>query len=350
MLNKETSTIGKVFSLLGRIGINPRYLAVPVVLAILAAAFEGFGMGMLIPLLQGFLQKNVSFIHDLPVLGRLSGALPAGIVGNDRLLFGILAGGFIVLFILRNLFKFLTAASVGYFSTRALHHLRKTLFSKYLGFGKLFFDRTTLGHHSVLLMEFSQQALYPLQAVDALFGSLFSLAVYLTVMFFISWKLTLAALPLFILLHYAIRTMITRIKASSYALAERGNALGKKSVEILSTIPLVKSTRMERQEQQHYTEISDAKAALDFRIRLLQSMILPLQEIITILVAAAVFAGTILWFGREQIASAPALIVYFYIIINASGKFGNLSGFRGALATANAPLREVLRIFDDEGK
>jgi len=294
MLTRETSVIGKSLYLLRCIGINPAYLLIPVAFAVLAAAFEGFGMGMLIPLLSGFLQKNVSFIRDLPFLGRAFGALPASVLGNDRLLFGLLLTGFIALFLLRNLFKFLTAASVGYFSQRALHHLRKTLFAKYLSFGKLFFDRSSVGHHSVLLMDFSQQALYPVQSVDAFIGSLFSLTVYLVVMLAISWQLTLAALPLFILLHLAIKLMITSLKAASYALADRGNALGKKSVEILSTIPLVKSTRMEQSERARYASISDAKARLDFRVHILQALILPLQEIVTLLVAAAVFAGTIL--------------------------------------------------------
>jgi subfamily B ATP-binding cassette protein MsbA len=350
MLTKETSTIGKSFSLLRRIGISPWYLLVPVLLAILAAVFEGFGMGLLIPLFSGFLQKNFSFVHDTPVLGTLMRSLPESLVTNDRLLFGLLIGGFIVLFVLRNTLKFLTAASVSYFSARTLHHLRKTIFTKYLSFGKLFFDRSTIGYHSVLLMEFSQNAIAPVQGMDTFIGSLFSLTVYLVVMFFISWKLTLAALPLFILLHFAIREMVVRIKALSRTLAARGNELGKKSVEILSTIPLVKSSRMEHQEQKLYATISDAKARLDFRVRALQAVILPLQEVITLLVVAAIFAGVLLWFGRDQVASASALVVYFYIIVNASGKFGNLSGFRGTLAAASAPLDEVLRVFDDREK
>jgi len=169
-------------------------------------------------------------------------------------------------------------------------------------------------------------------------------------MFIISWKLTLVALPLFVILHFAIKSMITRIKGLSRHLAKRGSELGKKSIEILSTISLVKSYRTERMEQDRYTEISNEKARLDFQIKVLQAAILPLQEIITLLVAAAIFVGALFFFGREQIASAPALVVYFYIILNASGKFGTLSGFRGTVASTTGPLDEVLAIFDDRGK
>jgi ABC-type multidrug transport system fused ATPase/permease subunit len=43
-------------------------------------------------------------------------------------------------------------------------------------------------------------------------------------------------------------------------------------------------------------------------------------------------------------------MVYFYIVMNASSKFGTLSGFRGTLAAATGPLSEVRRIFTEEGK
>jgi subfamily B ATP-binding cassette protein MsbA len=169
-------------------------------------------------------------------------------------------------------------------------------------------------------------------------------------MFMISWRLTLIALPLFVFLHFAIKFMITRIKAISRVLAKRGSELGKKSVEILSTIPLVKSYRTERLEQDHYSHISDEKAKLDFKIRILQALILPSQEVITLLAAVAIFVGALMWLGREQVASAPALVIYFYIILNASHKFGTISGFRGSIAACTGPLDEVMKIFSDEGK
>ncbi|MDD5623504.1 MAG: ABC transporter ATP-binding protein [Candidatus Peribacteraceae bacterium] len=350
MDQKKASTIGKVLTLLKHIRISPWYLLIPVALSLLAAAFEGAGMGLLIPLLNGFLQKNFSFITDTPLLAPIVRQLPASVLANDRLLFGIFLGGFVIIFICKNIFRFLAVVSVAYFSERTLHHLRKTLFTKYLSFGKLFFDRTNIGHHHTLLLEFSQQALRPLQSIDGFITSLFSLLVYLGVMFTISWRLTLTALPLFFILHFAIRTMILQIKGLSRSLALRGRELGKKSVEILSTIPLVKSSRTEAQEQHFYTRISDDKARLDFRVRALQGLVLPLQEIITLLVALAIFVGSLLWFGREQIASAPALVVYFYIVINSSSKFGTLSGFRGTLAATVGPLDEVLAIFDERGK
>lgn len=347
---RERSTIGKILFLLQGIHLPVWYIVLPVLLGLAAAAFEGVGVGLLIPILNGFLQKSFAFVIDAPYIGPVFHFLPESILRNDRFLFGVFLAAFVVIYVFKSILRYLSAISMVYLAARSIHHLRKVLFGKYLSFGKQFFDTTNVGHHATLLIDFTKTALGPLFYVDRQMNALFSLGVYLVVMFTISWRLTLIALPLFGVLHIAIRTMIAHIRHLSHSITERGSDLGKKSVEILSTIPLVKSYGTERQEQQYYTQISDAIARLDFHSRIFQELLLPLQEVITLLVATAILVGSLTLFGREQIASAPALIVYFYIIIKAASKFGTLSGLRGRLAAASGSLDAVLAIFDEQGK
>lgn len=347
---RELSTIGKILYLLRGIHLPVRYILLPVCLGIFAAAFEGMSMGLLIPILNGFLHRSFTFVLDMPYIGPIFHLLPETVLQNDRLLFGVFLAAFVVIYLLKSILRYFSAISMVYLATRSIHHLRKVLFTKYLGFGKQFFDTTNVGHHAMLLMDFTKAALNPLSNIDRQMNALFSLCVYLVVMSTISWRLTIIALPLFGVLHVVIRKMIVRIRHFSHSIAERGSSLGKKSVEILSTIPLVKSYGTERQEQQHYTQISDAIARLDFHSRIFQELLLPLQEVITLLIATAILVGSLTLFGREQIASEPALIVYFYVIINAAGKFGVLSGLRGRLAAASGPLDAILEIFDEQGK
>lgn len=344
------SVVGKIMFLMKRINIRPVYMIGPLSLAVIAAALEGAGLALLIPILDGFLKKSFTFLFTIPVLGSGIKLLPESILSNDRLLFLVILCIFLCVFITRNVFRYLSIISVSYYSERALHHLRKSIFDRYLSFGKLYFDTSNVGHHSTLLMEFTRLAFRPLIFMHKYVNALFSLVVYITVMFLISWKLTLIALPLFGILHIAIKGMIMKIRAISHRITEKGNELGKTAVEILSTIPLVKSYSMEVKERQHYTGISDKKAVLDFKARALQEVVLPLQEVLTLIFAVIIFAGSLYFLGRDQVASEPAFIVYFYIVVNASSKFGVLSGFRGALAIAAGPLDEVLEVFDDANK
>ncbi|MDP7069283.1 MAG: ABC transporter ATP-binding protein, partial [Candidatus Peribacteraceae bacterium] len=294
-------TIRKLLSVLKGINIHPFYLLIPITLSLCSAVFEGAGLGLLIPILNGFLQQSFAFAMDVPVLGAALKMLPDSILLNDRMLFGVILGGFVAAYVLRNVLRYSAVVTMGYFGERALHHLRKTLFARYLSFGKLYFDTSNVGHHATLLLEFSRQAISPLLLIDKLINAIFSLTVYLIILLMISWKLTLIALPLFAILHFSIKIMVVRIKGLSRVIATRGAELGGKSVEILSTIPLVKSYRTERMEQQHYSDISNDKARLDFQVKVLQCLILPLQEIITLIIAMIVFAGSLVIFGRDQI-------------------------------------------------
>lgn len=347
---QQSSNVGKIRFILTKIHIHPAYLLIPITLSIISAAFEGISMGLLIPILNGFFQKSFAFIHDIPVLGSVLQFLPEDVLENDRMVFGVLLAGLVVIYIIKNIVRYLSSVSVIIFAERTVHHLRKAIFTRYLSFGKLYFDTSNVGHHTTLLLEFARQALFPLLSVDRYINSMFSLIVYFIIMMMISWKLTCVALPLFIILHFAVQFIISKVRILSRLISKRGSDLGKKSVEILSTMPLVKSYSAERMEKERYTEISLDKAKFDINASALNSLVLPLQEIITMMFAACIFIGALWLFGREDIASAPALVVYFYVVLNASSKFGTVSGFHGTIASVTGPLHEVVSIFTDEDK
>lgn len=345
----DLGTILKIRRVLHGINIHPAYLVIPIVLSLVAALFEGVSVGLLIPMLNGFLQKDYSFIKELPVLGSAISQLPVSILDSDKMLFVVLVSTFIVSVLCKNIFKYSSALSMDYVALRALHHLRKVLFGRYIRFGKLYFDRTNVGHHTTVLMQLAHEALVPVLNIPKYMNALFSLVVYLVVMSMISWKLTFFALPLFAVLHFSMRSLLKSTRTYSARIVERGTALGKKSIEILSTIPLIKAYAMENSEQRHYAEISDQKVRLDFRVRILREMVLPIQEIITLLSAVFLFVAMAGLLVLED-ASASPFIVYFYLVLNASQKFGGLMSFRTTLANAEGPLDEVLEVFDDENK
>ena len=346
----ELTTIRSILALLKKIHIHPGYFTVPILLSIGAATFEGFGMGLLIPMLSGFLSKDYSFIKSVPILGRLIEFLPLSITSSDKMLFLVLIGIFVSVILLKNILRYSASVSMAYLGTRTVHHLRKQVFNAYLGFGKLYFDQTSIGHHSIVLSQFTTEALQPLLNIDRFFHAIFSMTAYVVVMFAISWKLTLICIPLFLILHLGVRRLITRIRRLSRLSAERASDSGKKVIEILSTITLVKAFNTEEQERQHYTDISDDRAKLEYRTSLLKQLIGPLQETITLFAALLLLSGMLYLLVREGGTTAPSFLVYFYLILNTSNKFGVFSGFQSNLANASGPVREVTHIFDAVGK
>ncbi|MEI8229656.1 MAG: ABC transporter ATP-binding protein [Candidatus Peregrinibacteria bacterium] len=350
MRQKTFSTIGKIFSILRGINIHPWYLIIPVVFSVSSAIIEGISVGLLIPMLNGLMTKNFSFLKTTKGLSTLLELLPTSITSSNRSLLILLLCIFVSSVILKNIFRYLSVLGMSYIATRSHHHLRKVMFGRFLTFGKLFFDRTSTGHHTTIFSEFSYDALRPIFQINKYINALFSLLVYLLVMWTISWKITFFALPLFFILNLVVKRIIRNIKGYSVSLAQSGSDLGKKTVEILSTLLLVKSYCTEDAEKKHYAEISDRKARLDYRIAATQELIFPLQEIITLLAALLLFAGMLYLMSHEQTSSSSSFIVYFYLVINSANKFGTLSNIQSVIASAEGALNEVMGVFDDTGK
>ncbi len=347
----DASTLGKIFHLLKGVNIHPAYLLIPLVLSLGAATFEGVSLGLLIPILNGFLQRDYSFITEIPGLEEGLSLLPTSFTSTDRSLFATLMGLFLLAVFLKNFLKYCSGVSMGFFTSRSVHHLRKIIFGRYLSFGKLYFDRTSVGHNATLLSQFTENVMMPLHTINTFVNSMFSLVVYLGIMSAISWQLTAFALPLFGLLFFIVRTAIKEIRNISRAMAARSGAMGKVAVEILSTMPLVKAYSSEKREQERYAEISDMQSRLTFRSVRLKELIMPMQETITLVCSILLFSGMLyLMVHSGQAADATSFIVYFYLVLNASNKFGTLTSFRGVLANADGPADELLKIFDNEDK
>lgn len=330
-----------------RIHLKPAYLLIPIVLSLLAAAFEGIGLGLLVPLLNGFLERDYSFVQEIPLLSDLLALLPTAWISTDRALFGVLAATFVIATILKNILKYLSTISVTYLASRAEHHLRKYLFEAYLHLGQEYFDATSVGQHSTVLLQFTKQAVMPLLISAKFFQALFPLVAYFVVTMLISWQLTLLAVPVFVILHFVTRVIIRRIQEYSASIAAQGKALGQKVVDILSAVRLVRTSQTQVEERVHYALLSDEAARLEFRKGVYQHLMQPSQELITLFAGLFLFAAMLALLVYGGVGESSQLLVYFYIVVNAGTKFSALSSVRGDIASQAPYLAEILRIFDE---
>lgn len=346
---KEFDTVRQILWLLRRVNIRPIFFLIPIIFALLGAALDGIGMGLLIPMLEGFLSMDYSFLKETPVINILIHSLPQWMLA-DRWLFIVLITIFSIVILLKNVLRYVAGISQAYLGLRARHHLRKILFERTTYFGKLYFDRTSVGRLSSILSTLTSGALAPIVNLNQYASALFSLIAYLVVMVFISWKITIIALGLFFVLHIAVQTIVTRIRALSQAMTERLQELNHRTIEIISLIPLVKASNMERVEREQYTDISDEQTKLDFRSRAFKQIIRPLHEIFALFAILTLLAGMLYLMALRGEGAPTAFLVYFYLVINAISRFGTIMSFRGSLATAHGPLEKVLSLFEDDDK
>src|SRR3989344_1374293 len=350
MKSAQLQTLRNTLTIFRATGISLWWFVPAILLSIVAAGFEGAQMGLFIPFIQGFLTRDYSFIKEVPYLGTLIDSLPAWISSRDRTLLAFLLSLLVVAVVVKNTFKYGSFLSMSFLSTRMLHHLRKKLFVRYLSFGKLYFDSTNVGHHSVVLSEFARSALKPILVADRFISSFFSLMSCFVVMMFISWKLTLIAMPLFAVLHFSIQKLIGIIRRISHALAHKASELSKRAIEVLTTLPLVKASNMEQKEYEKFRDVSDHRSVLEFRMDAAQKFIPPLQEVLTMVSLLLLILVVLYLIVTEGRTNSSAFLVYLYLVQSAASKFGFLTNYRTYLADASGPIEEVIEILSEDGK
>jgi subfamily B ATP-binding cassette protein MsbA len=350
MPNPQLTTLRGIHKIFRSTGVSLWWFVPAILLSLTAAVFEGAQMGLLIPFLEGFLSQDYSFLKETPYLSDVIKFMPDWISSRDRTLLGFLLGLIVLSVILKNVFKYGAVVAMSFLSTRVLHHLRKALFARYMSFGKLYFDTSNIGHHTVVLSEFARNALKPLLVSDRFINAFFSLLGYLVVMTFISWKLTLFALPLFAILHFSIQALISIIRRISHSLAKKVSELSKRAIEVLTSMPLVKSYNMERKEFDRYRVISDHYSKLEFRMTAVQQFISPFHEILTMMSLLLLTILILYLMVAEHRADASSFIIYLYLVRNSASKFGFLTNFRSYVADSSGPVSRVIDILSDEKK
>jgi ATP-binding cassette, subfamily B, bacterial MsbA len=345
----DWSTVKDLRRLLKFVGMKPAFFIVPGILSILAAAFEGLSLALLVPIAQSVFTRDYEGVRAIPLLQKFLSYLPESMSSSyGRLLFVLLVL-FSAAIVMKILLRYFSMLSMCFLSFRTAHHLRKQIFTRYLTFGKLFFDRSTIGHHATVLSTFSEQAMVPFISFDRFANNIFSLIMYLVVMSNISWQLTLYALPLFLLLHMSVTFLIRRIRVLSGQAAEIGKSLQQKSMEILSTIPLVIAYNAQQHEKNHYTKISDRLARQWMRIASMNYAINPMNEMETL--GAIISLLLLIFFVLPQGSlDGSAMVVYFYLVLNSAIRFSALVNFRAVIAQASGPITQILELFHDRDK
>ncbi|NQU73941.1 MAG: ABC transporter ATP-binding protein [Candidatus Omnitrophica bacterium] len=334
---------------LHKLEIKPAYFIIPAALSLCAALFEGVSASLLIPIAKGVISMEFSFARQLPVIKDIIAAFPQFFAGNTPI-FVLLAVFTVTTAITKNALSYFSSLGVAYQTVRFTGNIRKLIFSRYLSFGKLFFDKTSQGYLQDILLNFTKMIATQLKALNDLLMHFFMLVVYCAIMLAISWKLTLFAVIAFPLLHYSLRGLIAKIKKTSKDYADYHNRLSKKVFDVLLCIPLVKAYTREKQEEERFNYVNRLATQFEFSIAKKWNLIGPLQECIMLIVLLLFLSAIAFLIMKEKSAEVASLLVYFYIIRRATMSFGILNSGKAALAVVKGPIEKISEVLADEGK
>lgn len=254
------------------------YLFISFCLLLIAAAFEGFSLGLLVPFLkQAAGMGNYDGWKTIPLMGTLLKQLQfEKLLHRIDLILILLV---LVVFI-RQVATYMSQVLYGFVTYSLEERLRVLGYQKLLSYGCSFFDAQKKGEIHNVLMRFTQQVAYLLSALFSIWYSIFFACVYIVVLWKVSPQLCLISFvlgPFFYLFTHNLLHVIQRLYRQILKNEQSGHGL---SLDIFSNIKLVKALGREEIEAKTFARFERSRAKDSILAHNIQGVISPLQEVL----------------------------------------------------------------------
>ena len=333
-----------------RVKIHPLFFLLPACLSLIASVFEGVSVGLLIPFVKGVIEMNFSFVREIPFFQVVVQYLPEPWKLRNAPLFGSLLLIIVGASVIKNIFTYLSALALSYQVTKVMHELRSLVFQRYLSFGKLYFDKTSLGGITQILMSSINRLSNALMNLNQCVNALFMLVVYVGMMSCISWQLTVLVFLAFPIFSFSMNWLVNKIKKTSGLETASRTELSRRLTNILSCIPLVKAYSREKEELEIFQSLSRDLHRSEFSLSKKMNLVYPIQEIMLHVMFLMLVCFITFLIVKIQTGIIAGYLVFFYIIKRSLNAMTVINGIKSHAAYVSGPIREILDVLSDENK
>jgi len=329
---------------------NRLFLVLSLFCIIIASIAQAAGLGLVIPVLNGLID-NAQFlkISSTPVLGYF--IKNAAFINSNIDIFVFMIVLIAAAVYIENVAIFFSEFLAADVSTNITHRIRSRAFERYLGFGKVFYDKVNMGEQNAVIMDehimgSCQEFIVWLNKMLATLA--FALTFFLLLVV-ISWKLTAFVFILLSVTYYIMQLMSNRIRVSSKEGLKEKLKLFSHSWQILSNITLVKLYNTENKERDKFNAISGEFKRHAFNVLKKQAALLAIVDIvnstsIVLIVCVSVF----LFFLKDY--SIGVFLIYF-VILRRLTQHGRVIANQWSYVIRFIPLiKRILWIFEESDK
>ncbi len=327
--------------------LEPIHLVIPSLLALVAAFFEGICFVLLAPTMRGLIEGNFHFVYSLKFIGSVLNQFPDVFLNRSSAIFSFLVFLILGAAILKNMAAYFSSMLVAKQLRRFCHELRCLIFDSYVGFKKSFFDQNSAGHLQNVLIGQTEQIGSHFKSFHSAIYGFFSLAAYLGVMLFMSWKVTLFIFIAFPVLIFMFQGLVAQMRLSSERFSVAFALLGKKISNALSCIPLVKASCAEDREKKWFAHISEEVRKTQLQIDLRGLLIQPIQEIFFLVMTLLLVSFMAYLTVRQKEGNLSDYLVFFVVIRRAMANLGSITALQGSVAAVMGPLKQVMKVFEE---
>ena len=343
--------ISDLFYFFKEMKIVPIYFFLSVLCSFSSMFFKLIGLRLFIPLLKGIISGDFTNVHDKAGIERFLVAKFPDVFNSSTAVFFLLLGMILTAVVLNNVLNYFSALSVGQEIRKADANIRKLVMQRYLSFGKMYFDRANLMTVTHVITNAANGVVGQLGPLQKMLSQILSLAAYLGIMCWISWKLTLVAMVVFPAFQFSTTWLVRQVQGVTRAHEVMKLNLLQRIGNVISCIPLVKIYSREEEEKKDLFHVSSEEIDMAFQLQKKQQLVKPIQEICTMACLLLMVMLMKLLMAGENARSVSHYLVFFYVMRMAMPNFGILTNFRMSLATAETQITQLRDILlNEEGK
>ncbi len=328
--------------------LGPSAVLGPGLLAMLAALFEGFGTGLLIPFLKGFIDGDFAFLRERRMGRLVLDFLPDNVQNDNKALFLLILSAVILTTLIRIWLSYKSNILFAERTRYGLHKLRCNLFDRLMLFGKSFFDQSKLGELANTVLKVTEQITHYANILHSVVLNFFMLIAYVTLMCFISWELVLLVIALVPVYYFSTSRSIRNLQRSATEYGTHESKLSNFFYDIVGNVELVTLKGRQKQESEEFAAGSNASYVSSYRQDSDYLLLGPIQELAAL--GAAIVMTIFIFFVliHQPARDVSGLLVFLYLLKRSTTTMRALGDVRGMLAQVSGFGADVAALLDPE--
>ncbi|WP_091599293.1 ABC transporter ATP-binding protein [Mesorhizobium muleiense] len=322
-------------------GKQLRLLPAVVMLGLASAALEGFGIGLIIPLLgiimgQGDQTGMAGFSAVFQHFG-------SDLSERDRLI--VISVAILGSIVLKNVFAFANTLLTTFIYGKASHSIRSALSEQLLRVGYPFFLQQSPGRLLNIISNESWRASDAIQIMLTAIVSASAAIILLAFLLLLSWQMTLLVTLGLVVVQIAHAVLSANLKAPSRSVASRNSDLASQMLHLVHAGRLIRIFGQESREKATFDQASDAVRRAAFVLLTRQGALPPLTEVLHAMLFLAVVIGA--WFVG---VSFPLIVAFVILLYRLQPYMRALQMAWSQLQGLSGSLEEVVWMLDPTDK
>ncbi|WP_353932251.1 heterocyst formation ABC transporter subunit HepA [Okeanomitos corallinicola TIOX110] len=314
-----------------------------IVFSVLAASFEGFGLGFLLVFLQSLTTPNAEPVKtgidwfDILILGVNKSTL-------ERLY--RVSALIVITTCMRAVFNYVSSFCVQNSEVNLVHHLRKSIFEQLAAQNLSYFGKKSSGELINTLTNEMERIRQIVGGISFLTTRGLTLIVYSVSLFVLSWQLSIVSILLFSLLAVGLSTLNKKIRERSFAITKTNDNFTARALEFIEGIRTVHAYSTQEFEQQRYYQASGNIVKAWKRVYWVSLSVRPLAESLSTLILITMICVALVT-GLMEVST---LLTFFFVLFRLVPMTQDLNGVIAFLSTQAGAVENIKDLLKTEDK